>query len=62
MQERSRNRLSTSWLKLLSKCIIKEFASCIEHYNDQVIFDFFPIVDIFPDSLGAKSRSVETKR
>jgi len=34
----------------------------IENVDDHVIFDFFPIVDIFPDSLGEKSRPVETFR
>jgi hypothetical protein len=36
------------------------FDQYIEYYRDHVIFDFFPIVHIFPDSLGPKSRSVET--
>ena len=41
-------------------CHTPFFAECIENDRDQVIFDFLPIVDIFPDSLGEKSRFVES--
>jgi hypothetical protein len=34
------------------------FAQDTEDCRDHVIFDFFPIVHIFPDSLGAKSEFV----
>lgn len=34
------------------------FAQSIENDRDHVIFDFFPIVHIFPDSPGVKSEFV----
>ena len=46
---------------VILRCHAAFFAQVIEYDRDHENFDFLPTVEIFPDSLGAKSRFVETK-